>query len=238
MPQFDRTVPRVAALAVLVSAPCAAQTIQFSDQTAAAGLTATHGGTTDLVDLNHTSGGAGVGDFDRDGDLDLVLALGDEPHRFYDNNGDGTFTDRTAAVGISGSGGYAVAVGDYDDDGWLDVFITLDGTTAQLYRNLGGGAFVDVAASAGVQDTGAVVSQSFGAAFGDLDGDGDLDLFVSVRQDNSLEPHPPSRLYENQGDGTFVDITESSGPRAETTLQTAQASGARLIQNTLLNFLR
>ena len=152
------------------------------------------------------------------------------PGKLYRNNHDGTFTDVTAKSGINHCGwGFGAAVGDYDNDGNEDLDITyLDG--AVLYRNNGDGTFTDVTAKAGVGNTG---RWGTSAAFGDYDNDGNLDLYVDNYVDLDLNHLPAfganpfctyrgiavscgprglkggrDRLYHNNGDGTFTDVTE------------------------------
>ena len=157
--------------------------------------------------------------------------------RLYRNRGDGTFADVTAKSGLvrAAAGkscwGFGVAVGDYDNDGWKDVYITyLDG--GALFRNQGNGTFQDVTAKAGVDNGG---SWGTSVAFGDYDRDGKLDLYianyVSLDFDNlpefgsgpfcqyrgipvSCGPRglkgARDRLYHNNGDGTFTDVTEKN----------------------------
>ena len=104
--------------------------------------------------------------------------------------------------------GGGVAAGDYDGDGDTDLFV-LRGDVGPnlLYRNLGGLAFEEVAAAAGVAYTRSATEnyRHSGPAFADMDGDGDLDLFVG-----GIE-HDPSFLFRNDGDGTFTDVTGGSG---------------------------
>ena len=150
--------------------------------------------------------------------------------KLYRNNHDGTFTDVTAKSGITHCGwGFGAAVGDYDNDGWEDLYITyLDG--AVLYHNNGDGTFTDVTAKAGVGNPG---RWGTSAAFGDYDNDGFLDLYVADYVDLDLKNLPEfgqgpfcqyrgipvscgprglkggrDRLYHNNGDGTFTDVTE------------------------------
>jgi len=152
------------------------------------------------------------------------------PGKLYHNNHDGTFTDVTAKSGINHCGwGFGVAVGDYDNDGKEDLYITyLDG--AVLYHNNGDGTFIDVTAKAGVGNAG---HWGTSAAFGDYDNDGYLDLYVANYVDLDLNHLPEfgqgpfcqyrgipvscgprglkggrDRLYHNNGDGTFTDVTE------------------------------
>ena len=152
------------------------------------------------------------------------------PSKLYRNNHDGTFTDVTAKSGINHCGwGFGVAVGDYDNDGNEDLYITyLDG--AVLYHNNGDGTFTDVTAKAGVANAG---RWGTSAAFGDYDNDGYLDLYVANYVDLDLDHLPEfgkgslcqyrgfpvscgprglkggrDRLYHNNKDGTFSDVTE------------------------------
>lgn len=132
------------------------------------------------------------------------------------------FVDATASSGIHYQHGYlnptagsepeefggGVAAGDYDGDGLVDLFVVRgDIGHNLLYRNLGDNRFQDVAHEAGVAYTKRIDEnyRHSGPAFADMDGDGDLDLFVG-----GLE-HDPSFLFRNNGDGTFSDITQGSG---------------------------
>jgi hypothetical protein len=150
--------------------------------------------------------------------------------KLYRNNHDGTFTDVTAKSGLNHCGwGFGVAAGDYDNDGWEDLYVTyLDGGV--LYHNNRDGTFTDVTAKAGVGNLG---HWGTSAAFGDYDNDGNLDLYVADYVDLDLNHLPEfgkglfcqyrgipvscgprglkggrDRLYHNNGDGTFTDVTE------------------------------
>ncbi|MDG1975138.1 MAG: VCBS repeat-containing protein, partial [Akkermansiaceae bacterium] len=95
------------------------------------------------------------------------------------------------------TGGAAVA--DFDNDGWVDLLVTRYDNTDTLFRNLGDGTFESVSELAGIN----VIAPSNGAAWGDIDNDGDADLYLSV----AGESGEPLRnlLYVNQGDGTFSE---------------------------------
>jgi len=137
------------------------------------------------------------------------------------------FVDVTEQAGLTHAGfGMGVAVGDYDNDGYLDLYVTRFGNNV-LYHNNGNGTFTDVMASAGVDDP----RWSASAAFFDYDNDGLLDLFVTNYVDftilsnqvcrNALGAHDycnpsvyhpvPARLFHNEGNGRFREVTESSG---------------------------
>src|ERR1017187_1691261 len=152
------------------------------------------------------------------------------PPRLYHNNHDGTFTDVSAKSGLNFCGwGYGVAIGDYDNDGWEDVYITGFHGSA-LYHNNHDGTFTDVTAKAGVANP---TEWGTSAAFGDYDNDGYLDLVVADYVDVDMNNLPPfgvgpfcqyrgipvncgprglkgarDRLFHNNGDGTFTDVTE------------------------------
>ena len=198
-----------ASLAVLLTATASAQ-LSFSDQTAAAGITGAHQAGPYFLD--EYAGPGATGDFDGDGYPDLFLPSGGGTAGrdfLYMNQGDGTFQNKTVAWGLTLiHRGLGVAVGDTNADGYLDIYETSNGISGspvagfnKLYRNVNGQSFVNDAAAAGV--TG-VSKDSFGATFGDYDLDGWLDLFVPGLFDHK------SRLYRNQGDGTFADVTTAS----------------------------
>lgn len=159
------------------------------------------------------TGGAAVADFNNDGWPDVFIPQGGTgPDRLYINRQDGTFEDQAAAWGIGRWTRTAgMAAGDYDNDGYVDLFLVSYGDfpfptavgKCVLYRNLGPDdqgqfRFEDVATQAGVNRPADRVA-GMGATFGDMDLDGDLDLFVSSWIYNT----GGNRLFENMGDGTF-----------------------------------
>jgi hypothetical protein len=144
----------------------------------------------------------------------------------YRNQGNFKFVDVTAEAGIGHPGfGLGIAVADYDNDGDADVFLSNFGPNV-LYRNNGDGTFTDVSEEAGVAGG---ERMGAGACFLDIENDGDLDLFVANYVDYSCQtrvfktidgvrvyPGPlhfdplGDMLFRNEGDGTFVDISESA----------------------------
>jgi hypothetical protein len=154
--------------------------------------------------------------------------------RLYRNNRDGTFSDVTARSGLGRSVWAAgITVGDYDNDGFDDLFITCWGQNI-LFHNQGDGTFVDVTKKAGLVHEG--VRYATGCTWVDYDRDGRLDLFVShyvVFEQEKIQPRGKNpacnwrgapvycgptglprekcRLYHNNGDGTFTDVSERAG---------------------------
>ena len=159
--------------------------------------------------LNSFSGAGGVivDDFDNDGLLDVVTSSYDqcEHLHFFHNNGDGTFTDRVVEVGLADQlGGLNLIQTDYNNDGCMDIFVFRGGwqmpMRPSLLRNNCDGNFTDVTQSAGLSDP--ISSQT--GVWADIDNDGLLDLFIGNEQG-------PSRLYHNNGDGTFENIAPAAG---------------------------
>ena len=186
------------------------------------------------------SGGA-LFDFDNDGDLDLYLVQGNSlslstesvpTNRLYRNDA-GVFVDITASANVGNTGyGLGAVAADYDSDGYRDLYVTnLEKNV--LYRNNGDGTFTDVTDQAQV----GCPLLSASAAFADIDRDGDLDLYVCNYVEYALETDIPCYykntlriycgpneyhgiadvLYQNNGDGTFTDITEPAGVYVPTT---------------------
>jgi enediyne biosynthesis protein E4 len=209
------------------------------DITAQAGLHFTHyNGAYGGKLLPETLGsGCAFLDYDGDGWLDILLINGNDwpghkrqrsTLRLYCNNRNGTFTDVTRAAGLDLElYGMGVAVGDYNNDGFPDLLVTCVGQN-RLFRNNGKGKFVDVTQTSGLGNRHAL---STSAMWVDYDRDGHLDLFVcnyvkwSPEQDIacSLDGKHKSYctpeayrgetcwLFHNRGDGTFEDVTASSG---------------------------
>lgn len=195
------------------TAPASAQ-LWFSESAAEVGCVHLHQTQRLTPDTEFMAAGGAVGDFNRNGHLDLFVLGGSAGFdRLFINNGDGTFTDVSLAAGVLRQHrGTGVAVGDYNNDGWLDIFVTSVGTaTAEapgqniLYRNNGDGTFTDVTQQAGVRFNNFQVGDAFGAAFGDFNGNGLLDLAVAGY-------YGGNRLFRNNGNGTFTDVTAFTMP--------------------------
>jgi hypothetical protein len=218
--------------------------IRFVDEAEQFGIDveSTNGGARKNHIVEAIGSGIAIADYDLDGDDDVYVATaqtssdwttGKRPNAnsLYRNNDDGTFTEVAADSGVAlrawSNGVYFV---DYDNDGDRDLFVTCWGSNV-LYRNEGDGTFADVTSQAGV--AGDPEWWSSGAAFGDLDLDGDLDLYVTNYLKYDLSdpaysdkvvwkqivvlrgPHgytaQPDVLYRNNGDGTFTDVSEPAG---------------------------
>jgi hypothetical protein len=173
----------------------------FEDVAERAGLTGQLGG------LN-----AVQADYNNDGRLDLFVIRGawvKAPIRcsLLRNNGDGTFTDVTEAAGmLTPVNSNCAAWADFDNDGLLDLYVCCERQPNKLYRNKGDGTFEEVAAKAGVAGNGEYCKA---CAWVDYDNDGYPDLFV-----NNLfagDQAGTARLYHNNRDGTFTDVTKEMG---------------------------
>ena len=171
------------------------------------------------VDALDLAGGAIVDDFDNDGVLDLITSTWDPcgPLQAFRGDGRSGFEDAGEAWGLGDQlGGLNLIHGDYDGDGRLDLFVLRGAWLLEegrirnsLLRNevgAGAGRFVDVTRAAGLA---APAYPTQVAAWGDYDGDGDLDLYVG---NEASEAHEyPSQLFRNLGDGTFEDVAAEAG---------------------------
>lgn len=183
--------------------------------------------------------GAALADYDLDGDLDLYVcaydfwqpgeeydaptpyydAVNGPPNLLFRNDGGGQFEEVADAAGLGPTNdrfSFAAAWGDYDSDGDPDLYVANDFGRNNLYRNNGDGTFDDVAAELGVEDLGAGMS----AAWGDYDGDGDLDLYTA-----NMWSSAGLRITGSQ---RFEDVAPTASQRA---LFRRQAQGNSLFRN-------
>ncbi len=148
------------------------------------------------------SGSAKWGDYDNDGDLDILLTGSTSTggiSKIYRNNGDNTFTEQTS-IALTGVSDASIAWGDYDNDGDLDILLTgstITGGISKIYRNNGDNTFTE---QTSIALTG-VYSGS--AKWGDYDNDGDLDILLT----GSTSTGGISKIYRNNGDNTFTEQT-------------------------------
>jgi hypothetical protein len=181
--------------------------------------------------------GIAVGDYDRDGRLDLgVTNFSDEAYALFHNDGAGLFSDRAVAAGIGRATlaylGWGMFFGDFDNDGWLDLFAANGHVYPQvdraelgtkyrqrclLFRNLGRGSFADVTATAGASINTPRAHR--GAALGDYDNDGDLDILLLDLDGQAvlLENRSPAR-------GRYLRVKAPVGTRV-----TIEAGGLRML---------
>jgi hypothetical protein len=217
---------------------------QLIDITASTGIRFEHLSSSDQKYIVESmAGGVALIDYDGDGWPDIyftnapnvAMALAGQTAKgaLYHNNHDGTFTDVTDKAGVGHPcWAMGVAVGDYNGDGRPDLIVSCFGGVV-LYRNNGDGTFTDVTKQAGLDKD---VGWATGVAFGDYDGDGNSDLFISHYVDFDLHDLPkfgsaktcsyhqiavqcgprglkgsPDSLFHNNGDGTFTDVSKEAG---------------------------
>jgi len=222
-----------------LDAASATSPIRFKDVTQDSGINFVHtdGSEGNRYIVESVASGLATFDYDGDGNIDILFLngtplsgkgdAGAARNALYRNKGNWEFEDRTEASGLVDSGFHlGTCIGDYNNDGFPDVFLSNFGPDI-LYRNNGDGTFTDVTQVAGFENRNEVGA---GAAFLDIEGDGDLDLFVanycdfqlSKHQARRVNGHPaysgpaiygprPDTLFRNEGDGTFKNISREAG---------------------------
>ncbi len=177
--------------------------------------------------------GAALGDYDRDGDLDIFInGLGTAPNRLYRNEGRMQFRDVTRAARVTqpNHNGFVAFFTDYNNDAYPDLLTTslapweavvqgltrmfrrpdkaaaLHPDSVRLFRNNKDGTFADVTAEAGL----GLPMGIMGSGVADLDNDGNIDFYFGTG-DPQLTRIEPNRLFRNNGNGTFTDITDAAG---------------------------
>jgi hypothetical protein len=168
------------------------------------------------LDVNGLAGGVVVDDFDNDGFLDVMVSSWDlrAQLRYFHNNGDGTFTQRTSEAGLVGlTGGLNLQQTDYNNDGLLDVFILRGAWLGKagripnsLLRNNGDGTFTDVTEEAGLLSFHPTQT----CEWMDFDGDGWLDLFIGNETTDRDDPDG-CEFYRNNHNGTFTECARECG---------------------------
>ncbi len=171
------------------------------------------------LDINGTAGGVIVDDFNNDGYLDIVTSgfTLDDPMHYFQNNKDGTFTDRTEDAGLKGMvGGLNIQQTDYNNDGNTDIFVLRGAWNAQgfgnqpssLLRNNGDGTFTDVTAASGLL----YYHPTQTAVWADFNNDGWLDVFIGMENIGDWDKggEHPCALYINNHDGTFTNVAEKA----------------------------
>jgi len=169
-------------------------------------------------DVSNRSGGVVIDDFNNDGYLDVVTSDWDIQEgvmHFFKNNADGSFTDIAKTAGLSATrGGLNMIQADYNNDGFTDILVLrgawLPGKYGKqpnsLLRNNGNGTFTDVTIESGLLS----FHPTQAGVWRDFNNDGWLDLFIGNETTNDADPQG-TEFYQNNGDGTFTNITETSG---------------------------
>ena len=197
----------VVAAAGLATQAVAIEPLNFTDEAELRGVDF-------MMGFNYAQFGAGLMLLDLNGDthLDIVIAGGqNNAIGIYENDGLGFFTDRTGVANLGQSStSSGVSAADYDNDGDLDFFVSGWVSSSRLYRNDGNFQFTDVALQAGVKTNCPLMATTWG----DVDGDGFLDMYAAVRT-LTFNDDTKNFMFRNNGDGTFTDQAAELGVDAE-----------------------
>jgi len=173
------------------------------------------------IDNFGTGRGVAVEDFDNDGWLDVVVTGSGNRIHYYRNEGGHGFRDLTDEVGLGGiEQPFTISLADYDNDGWMDLLVVCPFTHYHLFHNNGNGTFTDVTEASGLLDAlpAGTIAASWITAWGDVNNDGKLDLFVCnwafkmpLLKGVMGKPRMDSKLFLNEGNGHFRDATAEYG---------------------------
>ncbi|NUO80576.1 VCBS repeat-containing protein, partial [candidate division KSB1 bacterium] len=189
---------RIAFFIGLFAVAALAQNLRFQDVTNSARVSTPN-------DPNGYGHGVAAGDFNNDGLPDIYVVNYTALNALFLNNGNGTFTEAAVSGNVAHTTTLqdrGVAAADYDDDGDLDLYIASGGYQDNLlFRNNGNGSFSEIANSVGLRN---YEMQGESVSWGDYDGDGDLDLFLTSYEN-------PCKLFRQNSDHTFSEVTDASG---------------------------
>ena len=174
----------------------------FEEITAQAGISSTIRSTTATLAF----------DSENDGDMDILAINTEQVNEFYINDGNGNFSIQDHGlqeVDEPDKFSLSASAADFDNDGDTDIFLSKRSDYNRLWLNDGSGNYTDVAEQAGVKLSYTKYACN-GANWADLDNDGDLDLIIGSLK-TSQNPNPLLIVFENQGDGTFSNISETVG---------------------------
>jgi len=194
-----------AALLLLTASAVHAE-LSFEDVSEATGFTP-------AMAADIPAGGVAVADFDGNGWPDIFVTGYFHANRLYFNNGDGTFSDDSDInAQLAGLQCSVTAAADYDNDGWPDLYVGCRGDDNHLFRNVGGAGFIDVTTPELRHNPGTTHgARTDAVAWGDIDGNGRLDLFIGVYPHSSNpdpdDPDARDRIVLNLGNGQWRDIT-------------------------------
>ena len=199
----NRTLGLVLVCGAVAPVSLATSPLSFSEEAIARGVNYT------IAPSMALQFGTGIGLLDLDGDDDLDLVLAGEAGggiAVYENDGTGNFTDRSTTANFASFSVSGISAADYDNDGDQDLLIGGWLVPTKLYRNEGGFNFTDVSLAAGIN----VTSPVMGSSWSDINHDGHMDLYISVRTGTNAN-WDVNYMFQNNGDGTFTDVAAAVG---------------------------
>lgn len=185
----------------------------FTDVSVSSGITVSHDGD-NVFDFKIGTGAAWL-DYNKDGWMDLYVTMRTSENYLYKNNGNNTFTDVAATLGVqdaTGDGG-GVSIVDFNNDGWVDIFLS-NCQENVLLKNNSGTSFTDITSTAFPNGSAGGLSRSPSASWGDYDNDGYLDLYIAQHTPPSYNQGQGTTediFFHNNGNETFTDVTNLLG---------------------------